>query len=127
VIRPQRVLVLEGASETADVLRELLAADGTVVERIRGHRVAHTWSVRPQPSVVVVDLDETPPQVEPPVWHQTPHVLIGSTRVPLTEPGAAQQSVTETAQKTRFLEKPYQVPALVAAVKDLLADQRRAA
>jgi hypothetical protein len=106
------VLLIDGSSDTEEVLRAVLEPRGTVVSRTRSHGTSSAMDGA-APDVVVMDLDERS-QATPVRWSGTRQVLLGSTRVTITEPGV------------RFLEKPFHFPDLVKVVEDFLTTPRAA-
>jgi CheY-like chemotaxis protein len=106
------VLVIDGPSETATVLKAVLEPHGAIVDRTRSHVAGNRFQTAEQPDVVVVDIDG-PTASFAPVWSETPHVLVGATRTPLA------------GRTSRFLQKPFEFPELVQAVQDLLAGCER--
>jgi DNA-binding NtrC family response regulator len=104
------VLVIDGLTDTATVLQAVLSARGAVVRRSRGPRWNSIRGDREQPDVIVVDADNvdraewSTPSDRPP----RRQVIIGSQRVRIDH------------QQSRFLQKPFQFPELIAAVEDLL-------
>ncbi len=107
VTTPRHVLVIDGPSDTATVLRAVLEPRGAVVERTRTHGLVEAWGSREEPDVVVVDMDGDDAE-HTAVWPSAPHVVIGSARVTVDD------------SQTRFLQKPYQYPELIRAIEDLL-------
>jgi CheY-like chemotaxis protein len=104
------VLVIDGPSETATVLKAVLEPHGAIVDRTRSHAAAHRFQTANQPDVVVVDIDQPHRSDDVlPVWNQTPHVVVGAAWSPLP------------SRNSRFLQKPFEFPELVRAVQDLLA------
>lgn len=106
------ILVVDGPSETADVLQAVLEPRGTVVQRTRSQMLNQSKSKPHAADVVILDMDDpaTLDGIGNDTLRTTPQVRIGSDRV----------MVTDT--KTRFLQKPFQFPELIRAVEDLLAE-----
>ncbi len=101
-----RVLVVDGLSETAAVLKAVFEPQGARVERRRSSEPV--LSDRLPPKVVVVDLDDHHSDELPPTaWPEVPRVVLSST------PGHA-------ARDARFLEKPFHYPELIRLVQGLL-------
>jgi DNA-binding NtrC family response regulator len=103
------VLVIDGPSETATVLKAVLEPHGAIVDRTRSHVAGDRFHCVNQPDVVVVDVDGRSESAAAPVWTATPHVVVGAAWSPLT------------SRTSRFLQKPFEFPELVQAVRDLLA------
>jgi DNA-binding NtrC family response regulator len=112
VTGPRRVLVIDGPSETATVLKAVLEPHGAIVDRTRSHVAGDRFQSVDQPDVVVVDVDGPTASVAP-VWTETPHVVLGAAWAPLA------------GRTSRFLQKPFEFPELVQAVQDLLAGCER--
>lgn len=109
---PERVLVVDGISETAEVLRAVLEPRGVQVERIRGHRLRDANRDR-SPSIVVLHEESSPAAGS---WPGVPRVIIGS-----YQPGEH----GEPGSGSRRLAGPFQYPELIAAIEDLLAGGTR--
>lgn len=109
---PERVLVVDGISETAEVLRAVLEPRGLQVERVRGHRLQDVENRR-SPSVVILHEESAPAAGR---WPGVPRVIIGSCQP--GEDGAP-------ANGSRRLAGPFQYPELIAAIEDLLAGSPR--
>jgi len=107
------VLVIDGPSETATVLKAILEPHGAIVDRTRSHVAGDCFLPANQPDVVVVDIDQRAASDTPPVWNETPHVVVGAAWAPLD------------GRTSRFLQKPFEFPDLVRAVQDLLAGCER--
>lgn len=111
------VLVIDGPSETADVLQAVLEPRGTVVQRTRRQSLSPSDTFPGSADVVVLDMDD-PASVaglSDESLRTTPQIHIGSDRVMIDD------------SKTRFLQKPFQFPELIQAVEDLLAETARRA
>lgn len=110
-----RVLVIDGSSDTETVLKAVLEPRGTSVGRHRNHRLASRLDASSSPEVVVIDLDAEPDALRmASPWQNSPRVLLGSHRPPVTGHGE------------RFLAKPFQYPELVRLIEELL-DEHAAA
>jgi DNA-binding response OmpR family regulator len=109
----QRVLVVDGLSETGEVLKAVLEPRGLVVDRIRGHRRAGAGAA---PQIVVIDRDDgTADDAHDRRWADVPRVVIGSADMPdgwdPRQAGAAGQ---------HYLQKPFEYGELVSAIEHLL-------
>lgn len=110
----QRVLVVDGETETEEVLRAVLEPRGLRVDRIRSMAGSNETL---RPSLLVIDDDGSDPPAAPSEqWQSVPRIVIGTARVP-------EGSGSDPTR--HFLRKPFQYPELIAAVEQLL--DRRAA
>lgn len=101
------VLIVDGVSETPDVLRAVFEPRGTMVRRIRG---TVSMTLDAAPDVVVIDLDEqADPSLARQAWPCARQVLISSELMATSPDGP------------RFLEKPFEYPELVHLIEELLA------
>ncbi len=118
----QRVVVVDGISETAEVLRAILEPRGLRVERVRAGAATIAGSADGDPSlpphVVVVDGDDSQGRrLVLECWEQVPQVIIGSTHL--------RDDAAETSE-TQYLSKPFQYGELIQAIERLLVDGARA-
>ena len=105
----QRVLVVDGLSETEQVLRAVLEPRGLTVDRIRSGRGELPAPAEP-PSVVVLHLEEATAEL-PPVAasDDVPRVIIGTAEFAAApSPGDA------------YLQKPFQYRELIRAIERLM-------
>ena len=113
----QRVLVVDGFSETQEVLRTVFGPRGTQVERVP-HRNRVVATPAEQPDVVVIDMETA--QADDcggSAWEGVPQVIIGAADVsPLDSP--------RDNDRHCYLEKPFRYPDLIQAVERLLAVKR---
>jgi CheY-like chemotaxis protein len=116
VAQGQRVLVVDGLSETEEVLRAVLEPRGLEVDRIRAARI-RDLSAKRRPSVVVVHVDEAPfPDPAPERWPDVPRILIGATRAP-----SRSQNGNGNGHGDHYLEKPFHYGELIRAIERALA------
>lgn len=102
------VLILDGVSETPDVLKAVFEPRGTSIRRIRGARSIESCA---SPDVVVIDLDEQEdPTYVREAWSSSRQVLISSEMNP-----------APSSSGSRFLEKPFEYPELVQMIEELLS------
>ena len=115
---PDRILVVDEASDTAEVLRALLEPRGVSVSRIRRFDPAAS-AVEAVPALVVLNAETAGGMIsaEPERWRHVPQVIIGTVRVPIAEPADATAS---TAPVRRFLRNPFQFAELVQAIESLI-------
>ncbi len=113
----QRVLVVDGLTETEEVLRAVLEPRGLQVNRIRTAETENAFQDDLPPDVVVFHADETGPHATDAVpWQNVPCVIIGTVRLPAGD-GHAGNS------KDCHLRNPFQYAELIQAIEGLL-DQR---
>lgn len=112
----QRVLVIDGLSETEEVLRAVLEPRGLHVQRIRGSHSAPAAADAPPPSVIV--LHDESHAARAPQWKHVPRVIIGSATFPERAPTAD--------RRQQYLAKPFHYRELIAAIEQLLATGERA-
>jgi CheY-like chemotaxis protein len=112
VTAKQRVLVVDGLSETEEVLRAVLEPRGLSVDRIRSAASEELVAKR-RPSVMVLHLDEDPaPTAALAGWQNVPRVVIGATKVDDARGASAGE---------HFLEQPFQYGELIRTIERLLA------
>lgn len=108
--------MVDGLAETETVLRAVLEPQGAQVERRRSSSASFAGA---PPEVLIVDLDDRSDDDQTDTsWPDVPRVFLSS--APLGP----------TADRERFLEKPFQYPELVRLVQRLLdppTERRRAA
>jgi CheY-like chemotaxis protein len=112
VTRGQKVVIVDGVPETAQVLRAVFEPRGHRVERVRGFEAPATT----EPGSVLVLHDDGADDVRRRHRYGTvPRVVIGSVTT-------ASGDTTE-----QRLAQPFQYAELIRAVESLLDDERRAA
>lgn len=116
-----RVLVVDGLTETEEVLRAILEPRGWEVARWRSCETPAAIA-DPRPQVLVIHRDDRrAAECTGGAWDCVPRVVIGSGRLP------------EGRRKSRelFLRQPFHYPELIQAVEHLLSeasgDQQRSA
>jgi DNA-binding response OmpR family regulator len=114
----QRVLVVDGLSETEEVLRAVLGPKGLEVDRIRGADTGELGrgrlAAKRKPSIVVVHVEDGPAQIpNADGWQNVPRIVIGATGV--TGP-------SRLAAREHYLEKPFQYGELIRTIERLLAE-----
>ena len=113
----QRVLVVDGLSETEQVLRAVLEPKGLEVDRVRG---ADTGAFSPgrlaakeRPSLVVLHVEGGPaPILTSDGWQDVPRIVIGATK---------DAPPSRHATLEHHLEKPFQYGELIRTIERLLA------
>jgi CheY-like chemotaxis protein len=112
VTAKQRVLVVDGLSETEEVLRAVLEPRGLMVDRIRS-AATEALAARRRPSVMVLHVDEEPsPTSQPAGWQNVPRIVIGAAKV---------NDDCESAAGEHHLEKPFHYGELIRTIERLLA------
>jgi DNA-binding response OmpR family regulator len=116
VAQGQRVLVVDGLSETEEVLRAVLEPRGLEVDRVRASWLRDLTAKR-RPSVVIVHVDEASlPDPAPERWADVPRILIGSTRAT-----SLSQNGNGNGHGDHYLEKPFHYGELIRAIERALA------
>lgn len=117
MLQGQRVLVVDPAPDTADILRAVLEPRGVQVERVRNTLPRSGVGANP-PTVLVIDGDQAPRADESEAaWPSVPQVILGT--VHKTALGTGIES------DRHYLAKPFQYAELVQTIERLAA--RRAA
>lgn len=116
MVSGQRVLVVDGLSETEEVLRAVLEPRGLRVERVRTNEHREEKSSDEPPRVVVIHIDEAhrSRNAADRNWADVPRVVIGSGDL-----GEAD----DLGGPRQFLQKPFQYRELIQAIDSLLADK----
>lgn len=110
----QRVLVVDGLSETEEVLRAVLEPRGLIVDRVRGYQNDHKPPGNGSPHVVVLhDGDTEAAHTRLESWSDVPRVIIGSAHIPA--PLGTSHSACD-----QYLQKPFQYGELIQAIERLL-------
>jgi len=115
VARDQRVLVIDGLSETEDVLRAVLEPRGLRVDSERGPHAGRKPSIataKPQPTLLVVHEDEYFGEPRNNSWAGVPRVIIGTARLP--------DLPAESGQ--HYLQQPFHYGDLIRAIDGLLSE-----
>lgn len=109
----QRVLVVDGPTETEEVLRAVLEPRGLEVNRVRAHLPSEAG---PSAHVVVLHEDDLLDAGDE-AWRDVPRVIIGSAPLP--------ESVPEGSDRQeQYLQKPYHYGELIRAIEKLLGTPR---
>lgn len=111
----QRVLLIDGLSETETVLRAVLEPRGHQVQRVRWQDSPDAHGGNGRPNVLVVHEEATPaaPRTRS-HWPNVPRIIIGSTE-------GADSGEQEGAHRLQF---PFHYRELVQAIERLLTDSR---
>ncbi len=113
----ERVLVVDGVSDTAEVLQAVLEPRGLTVNRVCRLEAREKPSVAP-PKVLVLDVDSAnPPAGDWGELQNVPQVIIGTWQAPASRDGGASADQPER----RYLQKPFQYAELVRAIETLIA------
>ena len=116
MVGDQRVLVIDGLSETEDVLRAVLEPRGLRVDSIRGARNEQTPTragAPSRPDVLVVHEDEYVGESRDGNWAGVPRVIIGTARIP----------ESKSSSGDRYLQQPFQYGDLIRAIDGFLAEK----
>ena len=114
MIHGQHVLVMDGPSETEDVLKAVFEPRGLQVRRVCGKENCESLQTANPPSLVVIHCDERqsrPQDAER--FQNVPRVIIG--RADLSESNGR-----ETEE--HYLKQPFQYQELIQAIERLLAN-----
>jgi DNA-binding response OmpR family regulator len=112
VTATKRVLVVDGLSETEEVLRAVLEPRGLSVDRIRS-AASDELAAKRRPSVMVLHLDEDPaPAAAPAGWQNVPRIVIGATKI---------NDACGASSGEHYLEQPFQYGELIRTIERLLA------
>lgn len=106
----QRVLLVDGLSETEEVLKAVFEPRGLQVRRVSSSESARD----PHPPRLMVLHDETPessPELEN--WKSVPRVIIGSTGI---------MPQNSSPCERHFLKQPFQYRELIQAIEQLLTE-----
>ena len=120
VIASQRVLVVDGVSDTGEVLKAVLEPRGWQVDRVRRMDQFGEATRAERPDVMIVDVETTTgPELSDRELAEVPRVIIGSLRVtsPDDEPGSPSR---------QYLTKPFHYAELLRAIDELLAQPKAA-
>jgi DNA-binding NtrC family response regulator len=114
----QRVLVVDGLSETEAVLRAVLEPKGLEVDRVRGADTGvfsrGRQAAKQRPSLVVLHVEDGRALIPASDgWQDVPRIVIGATKdVPPSRLAAVEH----------HLEKPFQYGELIRTIERLLAE-----
>lgn len=114
----QRVLVVDGPSETEEVLKAVLEPQGLEINRIRTHLPQNFQDARP-PHLVILHAepaDESSAIAQ--TWPDVPRLIIGS----ITLSDGPRKSTNESAPREEYLSLPFHYRDLIEAVESLLAN-----
>ena len=114
----QRVLVIDGQSETEEVLKAVLEPQGLQVNRIRETESAGRIQDDESPNVVVMDADASHGNHDRfQHFGEVPRVVIGSAQF---------RSLPDQPAGDHYLQKPFQYRELIQAIEGLLAQSGQA-
>ena len=111
-----RILVVDEASDTAEVLQAVLKPRGVCVQRVRRLDRSAAAADDRCPAVVVLNaesMDGTSP-ADLAVWQHVPQVIIGTVRIPAATVGASHGA------SRRVLRNPFQFAELLQAIESLI-------
>ena len=106
VQRGHSILVVDGLSETTDVLKAVFEPRGHSVNRVRQTQL--DLSPPPWPSVIVWHANESGDGLSSPRFASVPQIVIGKTRVP------------ESSHTTRQILQPFHYGDLLQAIESAL-------
>lgn len=108
----QSVLVVDGLTETAQVLKAVLEPRGLRVNRIRARQRSAENVADASPSVIVLH-EDSPPQASDVTarWGAAPRVIIGSAKLGDQPSGQ---------QREHYLQQPFHYGELISAIEQLL-------
>jgi len=114
----QRVLVVDGLSETEAVLRAVLEPKGLEVDRVRGADTGvfsrGRLAARKRPSLVVLHVEDGRALIPASDgWQDVPRIVIGATK---------DAPPSRLAGVEHHLEKPFQYGELIRTIERLLAE-----
>ena len=130
----QRVLVVDGLSETEEVLRAVLEPRGCQVESVRGDCPDEAVAADPRTVVVLHQSrngtgrprsTESPDSAAARPWGTQPQVIIGSIRQP-GRPAATGTLGADCSPTSRYLSQPFHYGELVQAIEELLQSESTA-
>ena len=117
--RRKRLLVVDGQSETTEVLRAIFEPRGMEIDRVKAE--TNRESGNNQEANLIVLHEETNvssmPDDQP---SAVPRVIIG--RMERSQPRQASKPNPDTSSSERYLSEPFHYGELVQAIEDLLAD-----
>jgi len=108
-----RILLVNGQTETEEVLRAVLGPKGMTVESV-DERQDHTQNAdQPQPNVIVLHQEEPAQAATNRMqnWNNVPRVVIGAARI---------NSGRDMTDRQQYLQAPFQYGDLIQAVENLL-------
>ena len=106
VQRGHSILVVDGLSETTEVLKAVFEPRGHSVNRVRQTQL--DVSPPPRPSVVVWHANESGDGLSPPRFASVPQIVIGKTRV------------LESSHTTQQILQPFHYGDLLQAIESVL-------
>ena len=114
MLHAPRVLVMDGQTETQEVLKTVLEPRGMQVECGTPWPSRLTAETEEPPDLVVIDAEVQRGSGE--TWDEVPQVIIGQARIP---------AAGGLATNRRYLSKPFHYAELVRVIEQLL--ERRTA
>lgn len=109
MINTQRLVVVDGVPETAQVLRAVFEPRGHRVDRIRAYELDQ-FAQDPR-NLLVLHQEDTPPAPAPPQLPTTPRVIIGS---------LSAEDARDSPTSSPRLQQPFHYAELIRAVESLL-------
>ena len=108
----QHVLVMDGLSETEDVLKAVFEPRGLQVHRVCGEKNYESFDKSSPPSLVVIHSEKLQSRLQQTErFNNVPRVIIGTTDLP-------ESHVRKTGD--HYLKQPFQYQELIQAIERLL-------
>lgn len=109
----RRVLVVDGLTETEEVLKAVLEPRGWQVDRVRRHARTSDSPSRPKPHLVVLHAHDDSSCAEPDGnWSSVPQIVIGSMQL--------DDDPSEQTGDCRYFRNPFQYGELIQAIEQML-------
>lgn len=118
VTNGQRVLVVDGSSETEEVLKAVLEPHGLEINRIRTHLPQNLQDASPPHLVILHEEAVEKSSSVAKAWPDVPRLIIGS----VTLPDRERRVVSESKPREEYLSLPFHYRDLIQAVETLLAN-----
>jgi CheY-like chemotaxis protein len=121
VSNPDRILVVDEASDTAEVLQAVFEPRGVSVSRIRRFDPSASGA-EDLPALVVLNAESAGNAISTgsELWPEVPQVIIGTVQMPIAATAGASAS---TAPVRRFLRNPFQFAELMQAIESLINER----
>jgi DNA-binding response OmpR family regulator len=118
VSNSDRVLVVDEASDTAEVLQAVLEPRGVSVQRVRRLDRSAATLDECRPAVVVLNAEsmDGTSSADLALWQHVPQVIIGTIQIPSATVGASHA----VGASRRVLRNPFQFAELLQAIESLI-------
>ncbi len=120
----ERVLVVDGVADTAEVLQAVLEPRGVTVNRVSRWGQAELPTLEDRPAVVVYDAESLADGGSPSDQdlHGVPQIIIGTMRVANSvDKVDSNGNAAAPHSSRRYLQKPFHFAELVQAIEALIA------